>query len=394
MKRYAQRHAEPLARTAAGKALSSRLPVFSQAVIVPLYAEPEDSLGRVFARLEDSDTLVIAVVNAPSNAPDEARRATRRLLDCAADSTALTVLTVDCISAPLDARSAVGTARKIGTDTALLLHLAGRVISPWLYQTDADAQLPKNYFSGDMPEQGAVVFGHRHLSADPRLQLAVDLYDRHMAYYAAGLKAAGSAYAYPSLGSTISVHAHSYAAVRGFPKRNAGEDFYLLNKIAKVHGIDQQPATVIELAARLSERVPFGTGPALRNISTALQQDPSGASFLSYHPASFQLLGEALDLLEQFARAQPDRSLQTWRALSSGRAAGLLDKLRFGRVAERLTRQNTSPQQRRRMLQEWMDAGKTLRFVHEARRFHPDQPLLETLQNLPAQISRHLNEPL
>ena len=46
-----------------------------------------------------------------------------------------------------------------------------------------------------------------------------------MSYYVAGLAMAGSGYAHHSLGSTIAVHAKSYAAVRGYPKRSAGEDF-------------------------------------------------------------------------------------------------------------------------------------------------------------------------
>ncbi|GIR63469.1 MAG: hypothetical protein CM15mP68_1350 [Pseudomonadota bacterium] len=62
----------------------------------------------------------------------------------------------------------------------------------------------------------------------------------------------GSAYAYPTLGSTISVHAQSYARVRGYPKRNAGEDFYLLNKLNKLHPVQVLQQPVIEVQARLS----------------------------------------------------------------------------------------------------------------------------------------------
>ena len=61
---------------------------------------------------------------------------------------------------------------------------------------------------------------------------------------------------------------HAYAAVRGFPKRSAAEDFYLLNKIRKVglvHSLNAQP---IQLTMRASKRVPFGTGPAVEKIMT------------------------------------------------------------------------------------------------------------------------------
>ena len=49
-----------------------------------------------------------------------------------------------------------------------------------------------------------------------------------------GLGFAGSPYAYHSVGSTLAVRAEAYAIVRGVPKRAAGEDFYLLDKLAKV----------------------------------------------------------------------------------------------------------------------------------------------------------------
>ena len=87
-----------------------------------------------------------------------------------------------------------------------------------------------------------------------------------MQFYVQALAVNGSAYAYPTLGSTISVHAQSYARVRGYPKRNAGEDFYLLNKLNKLHPVQVLQQPVIEVQARLSSRVTFGTGPALQKI--------------------------------------------------------------------------------------------------------------------------------
>ncbi len=393
LQRYTQRYAEPLAYQVAADTIQhlrdSSHPGYEQAVIVPLYDEARDCLGRVFAHLQTSNTLVVAVINAPNDAPPQTIRRCQALLRQAAAATPLTVVSIDCVSTPLEAKATVGQARKIGSDVALLLHMAGHVRSPWLYQTDADAILPADYFQPQLPSRGAVVFAHRHRSNDALLQQAADLYDRHMRFYSAGLKAAGSAYAYPSLGSTISVHAHSYAAVRGFPKRDAAEDFYLLNKVAKVHGVVYLPQINIELAARLSERVPFGTGPALSHICRTLQQDPSGESYLSYHPASFTLLRDALQALDEYADSPPEVAQARWQTRPTQPHIKLLEELRFTRVCTSLDRQNCTAKQRRKVLHEWMDAGKTLRFVHAARRFHADQPLLQTLRNLPAEISRN-----
>ena len=87
-----------------------------------------------------------------------------------------------------------------------------------------------------------------------------------MSYYVAGLAMAGSRYAHHSLGSTIAVHAKTYAAVRGYPKRSAGEDFYLLNKICKLAPVERLAGPALSIEARISARVPFGTGPALRRL--------------------------------------------------------------------------------------------------------------------------------
>ena len=63
---------------------------------------------------------------------------------------------------------------------------------------------------------------------------ATVMYEISLRYYVLGLAAARSSYAYQSIGSTLCVDAPAYLSVRGFPKRAVGEDFYLLDKLAKV----------------------------------------------------------------------------------------------------------------------------------------------------------------
>jgi hypothetical protein len=394
LQQYLQRHTEVKARRAVTDAARVLCRcTYAQAVVVPLFDEPEACLGRVFENLLTTDTLVIAVVNTPENTSPEAQSRTQQLLHHAADTIPLDVLVIDCVGQPLSAKTAVGEARKIGTDVALLLHSQGLVESPWLYQTDADAQLPADYFQSRLPACGAVVFGHTHQSDNALLQQAVDLYDRHMDYYRAGLAAAGSNFAFPTLGSTIAVHAHSYAAVRGYPKRNAAEDFYLLNKVAKVDGVHYRPDTVIDVTARLSQRVPFGTGPALQRITAGLLEDPSGNFYQSYHPASFQRLREALGVLGQLAHAAHSEAPELWQKALATPAGSLLECLGFDRVREPILAQYANPNRRLRALNEWFDGAKTLRFIHQARHYHPDQSLLQTLASLPRDIARHLKLP-
>ena len=354
---------------------------YSHCVVIPMFDEPQDCLVRIFNRLDGipKDVLVIAVVNAPDSAEAGALKRTQTLLSTIQNQTQ--VLAQDyCQARRIPHKEGVGLARKIGTDTALALYQVGSISNPCLFQTDADAQLPTNYFDarpeqGQRQEKGAMVFAHQHQAPAqcPSLAQAAGLYDQHMRYYTDGLAKAGSPYAYPTLGSTLAIHADSYAQVRGYPRRNAGEDFYLLNKVAKVGGVTYQPDVVLTLDARLSKRVPFGTGPALGKIVQQLQADPSGYRYLSYHPNSFALLSTALNYLDTLAHDRgattcPDQAVEH-----------ILHGLNVQRVRNILHTKYPDLKQRQTVLTHWFDAFRTLRFVHEARHFFPDQPLLESL---------------
>lgn len=337
------------------------------ALIVPLFDEDPTALEKICQhQATDQNVLVIAVVNTPDNASPAARQRTRALLTQAQKHCPLDCWTIDAVTQPLPAKQGVGMARKIGNDAALQLWLHGRLESPWLYQTDADAILPSNYFTTPLPPRGAVVFAHQHCSTEPLLAVAAGLYDAHMQHYVDELSRAGSGYAYPTLGSTLAVHIHDYCIVRGFPKRSAAEDFYLLNKIAKVHAVKFEKTVTVQVEARLSQRVPFGTGPALVKIVEGLKVDPSGSFYHSYNPRSFSLLAKALQHLENLASSG---------TLATDSAGDYLRQLGITKLSSELHKKYPRRAQRQKMLTEWFDAGKTLRFIHLAREHYPDLPL-------------------
>ena len=123
-----------------------------------------------------------------------------------------------------------------------------------------------------------------------------------MSYYVNSLKAANSNYAYPTLGSTFAIHAETYAQVE-LSKRNAGEDFHLLNKIAKTSRIQYSTETTISLEARLSDRVPIGTRPSIKKILDIIEKDPSEFRLSQLPSLLFKLLAQALKEIGSFAIA-------------------------------------------------------------------------------------------
>ena len=349
---------------------------YTHGLVIPIYDEAANCVDRVFSRYGQipPDVLVIAVVNAPDNAPVSAVRRTQQVLTALSEHSNVLVLDY-CTADHLPHKEGVGLARKIGTDTALALYANGMLTNPWLFQTDADAQLPLDYFQ-TFGGEGVRVFAHQHQATNAacnKLTKAAQLYDQHMQHYVAGLQLAGSPYAYPSLGSCLAVHADSYAQVRGYPRRNAGEDFYLLNKLAKVSEVKYLPQIELLLDARLSPRVPFGTGPALTKIVAQLETDPDGRGYLSYHPQTFNLLHIALTYLQALAAA--DHAM----ICNDPRVERILCTLNIHRVRDMLHQKYPTCTQRQTMLNHWFDAFRTLRFVHEARHFFPDQPLIESV---------------
>ncbi len=369
---YLARHAE-----AAAPALAERVTSrFQRALIIPAYAESPAFAERFLARDDARTTLLVVVVNQPEQAPPAAAQRTADLLEKLSHLTSPSLVTIAATNPPLPRRQAVGLARKLGTDLAALLHARGQLISPWLYQTDADATLPVHYFQPDssLPHAGAIVFSHRHVSDNPALAAAAASYEAHMAHYVRGLQFARSPYAYPTLGSTLAVHVESYAAVRGFPRRDAAEDFYLLNKVAKVGGVQWLRDVVVTLQARRSQRVPFGTGPALERILGA-------GEVTTYNPACFALLREVQQHLETLAAAPAEASTL------SAPAATLLDNLDWPEVATRFLTQHRHAPARRKAFHDWFDAFRTLKFVRAAEHMHPPLPLHQAQAELATMAS-------
>lgn len=323
-------------------------------MVVPAYDEPPEFAQEMLDTL-GPDVLMIIVVNVPDNINPETPiyQRSQTLLQ---HLTASNLLTVDRVNQPIPKNQGVGLARKIGADIALGHIHDGMISQPYIFSIDADVQLPNGYTAAVAAADGTYLYPYRHVSADPDILRRAQLYELHMRHYVAGLRLAGSPYAFHTLGSTISVSATAYAQVRGFPRRNAAEDFYFLNKLCKVSSIHLLGSPEIVINARLSHRVPFGTGPSIASITQA------DDCYLSYHPQSFEYLRDVINAIS----SGTENSLE-------GPAVTTLKQLGYFDYVAR----NPSVRQRH----EWFDGFKTLRFIHLMRNVLPDVPLVQSLSD-------------
>jgi len=106
-------------------------------------------------------------------------------------------------------------------------------------------------------------------------------YEIYMRYYQIQLWKIDSPYAYLALGSAMAYRHSAWKAVRGIPHRQAGEDFYFLQKLRKTRDLIRWIPSTVHPSSRYSQRVPFGTGILLREDTLEVQN--TRFPFFSHH---------------------------------------------------------------------------------------------------------------
>ena len=283
----------------------------------------------------------------------------------------------------------VGLARKIGNDTLLgLLSQHSNLTDYWLHQTDADAILPDNYFSiSDKCKHSAVgmVYPFQHDINSSAVSLATQLYETSLKTHQQGLKTAGSAYTYIPIGSCIAFKASAYVTVRGFPKRAAGEDFYLLNKLNKIAAIESpeksQDIPPIQLQSRHSDRVPFGTGPGV----IALQNQAIDDAKLFYHPEIYTYLQLFIRIMVQVKPMDMSALLANQAIADAHPVQAWCQQSGIEGFFKHVGKQQLRDERYTKAFHDWFDAFRTMKFIHFLR-----QPSSTSLCSYPNQSKKQL----
>lgn len=191
----------------------------------------------------------------------------------------------------------VGMARKAGMDEAFRKVEKKNKLTTPIICFDADATCEKtflenviSYFKDNPSSAGASIAFEHPLSDNERINKGIILYESHLHYYIAALRYACYPYAYHTVGSSMACRADAYATIGGMNKRKAGEDFYFLHRIIPMGNYGQVHNTRIYPAARISDRVPFGTGRAMIEFT-------HGKEIETYCPEIFFLLRPLFEIL-------------------------------------------------------------------------------------------------
>jgi len=135
---------------------------------------------------------------------------------------------------------------------------------------DADTTFTENYFQSlvnnfqKFPDAKGIAVPYFHKPVpDEKAYRAILRYEIYMRYYSLNLWRIGCPYTFTALGSAMACRVRAYRAVGGMTPKMSGEDFYFLLKLKKTGRILFWNEEKVYPEARFSDRVYFGTGPAM-----------------------------------------------------------------------------------------------------------------------------------
>jgi glycosyltransferase involved in cell wall biosynthesis len=258
----------------------------------------------------------------------------------------------------------VGMARKIGMDTALRLLEKSSAPHKLILSLDADTLVQNNYLSAiknyfTQKVKTAIVAYEHQMPLNYEEQAAICCYEIFLRYWVLGLKYAKSLWAFHSIGSTIVTSTEAYLEVRGMNKREAGEDFYFLSKLAKMSKIGYIKETCVYPSARPSARVPFGTGKRIQRFLSGDQKK----EYLLYDPQIFVILADWLQLMKNQSICGVDEIIIKTEIIHPMLKYFLRD-CDFAAFWSKICHHTKDKKTLTLQFNDWFDGFKTLKFIN------------------------------
>lgn len=250
--------------------------------VIPVFNEPDflETLNSLQKNIfVEFNVLVIVVVNSSENSSSNIIKQNRITISEVENfSLQDRLFDIQIINACLlkHKQSGVGWARKIGMDAALKLFDNQNNPDGIILSLDADTRVKENYFSevhnffsnNNKIEAISIKFEH-FLDKDrfgKDIIKAIKIYELYLHYYVNALRFAGHPHSYHTIGSAFAVRAKTYAKHGGMVTNQSGEDFYFLHKIIPNGNFATLSSTCVYPSPRITDRVVFGTGIAVKQI--------------------------------------------------------------------------------------------------------------------------------
>ncbi len=353
------------------------LPDNQTGIIVVIPAFDESDIADVLNSLATCDVPgckveVIVIVNAPANAEPKVILNNKACLNNIErwrkeNRTFFRLFYFDA-GQPAIKGWGVGLARKTGMDEALRRFNSADNPAGLIASLDADCRVEKNYLTAlyselykDKNRKACSVYFEHPLDGN---EFSADIFDfiiqyeLHLRYYMQGLKFAGFPFAFHTVGSSMAVKASSYAACGGMNRRQAGEDFYFIQKLMPLGGYFALNSTAVYPSPRESSRVPFGTGTAMARLMKS-----GNDSYMTYNIDAFKELRHLFSLTGELYKSDKSKIASLLSTLPPGLKSFFSEDEISAAVAE--IKENTSgPESFRKRFFTWFNMFRIVRYLN------------------------------
>ena len=379
-------------------------------VCIPVYAEPDlistmESL--LYCGLPDSPTEVLLLFNKDSRmTPDEmilhdqSWIAVNEWINHADhQKQGLTFIPIYISETPVR-KGGVGWARKMAMDEAARrLEQQGVILC-----LDADCKVEMSYlktvskyfFQNSDCDAASIYFEHVLENLPDNELKAIMQYELHLRYLVHAIRWTGHPFSFHTVGSAMAVRRGSYLAQGGMNTKQAGEDFYFLQKFIEAGSFHEIKATSVYPSTRMSLRVPFGTGKAMTKLLSSKNKWPTTAFEVFLEIKSlFAEMDQLRTLMISYdidqAKSLFLKSLQLHQAVIA-----FLAEVNFFEEVASIVRQTTNEINFRKRVFRYFNLFMMIRYMHfAARNFYPDtgvfQPAVALLAKLEISIPLHCN---
>jgi len=166
---------------------------------------------------------------------------------------------------------------------------------------DADTYYPSNFLSEiaqvivTNPKLVGLAIPYFHPLSEDDTDIHILRYELYMRHYAMQMLRIDNPYAFSALGSAMAFPVWSYRKLGGITPVKSGEDFYFMQRLVKLGQLGIWCNTLAYPSARFSNRVDFGTGPALIRGNSG-----DWASYPIYHPDFFDEVRNTFNTFSQW----------------------------------------------------------------------------------------------
>ncbi len=274
-----------------------------------------------------------------------------------------------------------GIARKIGMDEAFIRFNAVKNPYGIISNLDADTTVQENYLqtliheSKDHNQTKAYSIHFEHALDDEKVtentRKAIIDYELHLRYYIDMQKIFGFPFAYQTIGSAMAVRSYAYGEAFGMNKRQAGEDFYFLQKFIKTGYFANINATTVFPATRISDRVPFGTGKSVSDIV-------ENKDFKTYNFQAFETISD----IDGFIQALYEDFDSGMKVINPIFKLYLVEH-NFPKKYSEIKKHTKDLEGFRKRFYTWFDAFRLMKYLHFCRdRYYKNIPIEEAIKYL------------